>query len=165
MGDRAVGGSQVADELAIRNLLAAVAQRSDSGELADYLDLYTDDAVWEMPDNPQVGVGASRRAGRSAIAAGVEERRALGVQGPGSATIHVVTTSVVRFRDDDRADVSSYWLYYADAATTPVLRSLGQYEDVVRRTGAGWRLAHRRITTGGPAIPGVTGPRADEGDR
>ena len=145
---------RAADELQIRNLLASVAQLTDYGELEDYLDLYTEDGVWEMPDNTQVGVGASRRSGLEAIAAGVRERRAKGLQGPGSATIHVVTTTTVQFVGPATAVTSSFWMYYSKTDSVPVLQSIGHYEDTVRRTSRGWKLGHRRITAGGAPAAG-----------
>jgi 3-phenylpropionate/cinnamic acid dioxygenase small subunit len=140
----------VTDELAIRDLLARVAQTCDFGTLDDYLGLFTEDATLDMPDNPQVGVLASRREGRPALAVGVRERRALGVQGPGTATIHVVTTVTVERTGADTASASSYWMYYARCDGTPELRSIGHYADDVRRTDDGWRIARRRITVGPP---------------
>lgn len=137
----------VADELAIRNLIAAVAQLADAGAVDDYLALFTDDAVWEMPDNPTVGVGASRRTGRDEIRAGVVERRDAGVQGPGSHARHVITTVRVAV-DGDTATGQIYWLFYGDTATAPVLRSMGQYDDTYRRGRNGWQLARRSIVIG-----------------
>jgi uncharacterized protein (TIGR02246 family) len=141
----------VSDELAIRDLLARVAQTCDSGTLEEYLSLFTEDASFDMPDNPQVGIRASRRAGRPELAAGVRERRALGVQGPGTATIHVVTTVTVERTGADTASASSYWMYYVRCDGAPELRSMGHYADDVRRTDDGWRIARRRITVGPPA--------------
>lgn len=143
------------DELAIRNLLATVAQLTDYGELDDYLDLYTEDGVWELPTaNAQVGIGATRLQGRRELREGVEERRAKGVQGPGTNTIHVITTTALHFQGPDVAIASSFWMYFAQTDQAPVLRSIGHYEDLVRRTVAGWKLAHRRVTPGGPPSRG-----------
>jgi uncharacterized protein (TIGR02246 family) len=147
------------DEFEIRNLLARVAQLCDGGDIEDYLDLFTEDAVWEMPDNPQVGVGASVRRGRSSIAEGVRERRAMGIQGPGSATIHVITTIAVQVAGPDSAVSSAYWMYYSRLDKAPHLQSVGHYEDSLRRTPSGWKVARRRITVGGPPhiAPGPAG--------
>lgn len=151
------------DELAIRNLVARVSQLTDYGEIDDYLDLYTDDGVWELPvPNVQAGVAATRRQGRDAIRDGVLERRHAGVQGPGTHTMHVVSTTVVEFREEEVAVASSYFRYYSATNTAPVLRSVGHYEDLVRRTPDGWKLARRRLTTGGPP-PGGWRPSPDPG--
>jgi len=88
-----------------------------------------------------------RRTGRADIGAGVEERRRAGVQGPGSHTLHVITTMRVEI-DGDVATAHSYWQYYADTATDPVLRGVGQYHDTIRRTPEGWKVARRTVVTG-----------------
>jgi 3-phenylpropionate/cinnamic acid dioxygenase small subunit len=137
-----------ADELEIRNLLAALAQLADHGELEEYLALFDPDAVWVVPAVPQTGVAAAELRGVDAIADGVRQRRAAGVQGPGTDTAHVVTTTVVRFEGDDRAVARSTWLYLADTSTAPRLASVGRYTDTFTRTPAGWRLARREIALG-----------------
>jgi 3-phenylpropionate/cinnamic acid dioxygenase small subunit len=136
------------DELEIRNLVAALAQEADTGTVDDYVALFLEDAVWDMPANPVVGVPASKRVGRDDIRAGVVERRAAGLQGPGSGALHVIATVRVFVGSGDEATGRAYWLFYGDTASTPVLRSMGQYHDTYRRTGAGWRLAQRSIVIG-----------------
>lgn len=137
-----------AAELEIRNVIAALAQFADTGTVDEYVALFTDDAMWEMPANPANDVPASNRTGRAEIAAGVRDRRAAGVQGPGSATRHVISTVRVMLRSADVADAQAYFQYFADTTTTPRLLSVGHYEDVFRRTPEGWRLARRRIVLG-----------------
>jgi 3-phenylpropionate/cinnamic acid dioxygenase small subunit len=104
--------------------------------------------VWEMPDNPNTGLAGSARRGHDDIAAGVRERRGLGVQGPGSETMHVITTISVEVHDDDTATARSYFLYYATTATAPTLLTMGRYHDTMRRTAAGWKLARRTVLYG-----------------
>ena len=134
--------------LDVLDVLAQLARRCDYGTIDDYLALVAEDGTWEMPDNPQVGVAASQRVGRAAIRAGVEERRAGGFQGPGTNTLHVIGSVAVDVHGPAEARARTYWLYYADTATAPVLRSVGQYDDEFARTAAGWRLRHRRISVG-----------------
>ena len=135
------------DDAQIRNLVAGLAQTADSGEVASYVSLYTEDAVWEMPGNPLVGLAADRRTGRDDIAAGVMDRRDAGVQGPGSHTLHVITTLRVEIAGDI-ATARSYWQYYSDTASGPTLRGIGQYRDIIRRTPEGWKVAQRTVITG-----------------
>lgn len=130
----------VADELAIRNVLALVARHADDGPLSTYGALFTEEARWEM-------LGAPVRVGRAAIVGAGAERRAAGVTGPGSGSRHLVGTISVRVDGDD-AVAESYWQFYVDTATSPTLRSMGHYLDTFRRTADGWRLDHRRITVG-----------------
>ena len=127
------------DELAVRNLVARVAQYADGPEVDAYVALFTPDAVWDMP-------GAPRR-GHAAIRAGSEERRAAGQIGSGSNTRHVVSTVAVRVHED-YAVADSVWQFYVDTASTPRLQLMGTYHDECRRIGHEWKLAHRQITIG-----------------
>jgi uncharacterized protein (TIGR02246 family) len=130
----------VADELAIRNVLARIAQYADSGSLDDYAALFTEDARWEMPPE------AVKRS-RAEIRAAAEHRRADGATGPGSHARHLIGTIAVTV-DGDLAVAESYWQFYVNTDDKPELRSMGAYRDTFRRDPAGWRLARRRITTG-----------------
>ena len=138
----------VAAELEIRNVLAALALLADMGTVEEYVQLYTADAVWEMPANPNNGLPASRRVGRDEIAAGVHERRAAGAQGPGSRTRHVITNLHVMVDNAEQASAQAYFLYYSDVTAAPTLASIGHYSDTFRRTAEGWRLARRQIVIG-----------------
>jgi ketosteroid isomerase-like protein len=138
-----------ADELEIRNVLARLAQFADSGETDAYVALLTEDVVWAMPANPTIGLAASERRGREEIGRGQRERMAAGHQGPGSNTMHVVTTIAVDVAaDGDQAVSESYFQYWGDTATAPEIRNMGRYRDEFRRTGDGWKLARRSIGFG-----------------
>jgi 3-phenylpropionate/cinnamic acid dioxygenase small subunit len=132
----------------IRTVLARIAQLADGGDLDEYLSLFTEDAVWAMPDNPSVGMAANEKRGHAEIRTGAEDRRASGLQGPGTQSRHVLTTVAVDVQSDDRANVRSYFLFVVDTTTTPSIRTMGQYDDVLVRTDDGWKLAHRTITVG-----------------
>lgn len=138
----------VASELEIRNVLAKLAHLADTGDTAAYVDLLTDDVVWDVPANPATGLAASRRAGRDDVAAGQRERIAAGLQGPGSGTLHLVTTIAVDVHGDDDAVASSYFVFLRSTAAVPTIAAAGRYDDALRRTDAGWKLAHRTITFG-----------------
>lgn len=139
--------AQLADQLAIRDLIARVAQLADSGTLDEYAACFTDDAVWQPPAAAAVPLHGGTRTGIADILAGVTERRADGVQGPGTHTQHVVSTISVVLEGPDRARSRSYWRYYAGTDQTPRLLSVGRYDDEFARTGQGWRVASRRITS------------------
>ena len=133
----------------IRTLIAKLAQLADVGQVDDYVALFMPDAVWAMPAIPQSGLAPSERRGIDEIAAGVRERRAAGVQGPGTNTAHVVTTISVDMDGDDAAVATSTWMFIADTASpAPRLQGFGRYRDTVVRTGGGWKLARREITLG-----------------
>ena len=130
----------VRDELDIRNIVARIAHYSDMGGLDDYGRLFAEDASWEMPPAPP-------KRGRSEIQEAGAARRAEGLTGPGSQTRHVVTTVAVTV-DGDAAVADSYWQFYNDTATAPVLSMMGHYRDTFRREPDGWRLVERLITNG-----------------
>jgi 3-phenylpropionate/cinnamic acid dioxygenase small subunit len=137
------------DELEIRNVLARLAQLADKGETDAYVALLTDDVVWAMPENQALGLPASERHGRDEIARGQRERMAAGHQGPGSNTMHVITTvSVDASNEGDTAVAESCFQFWVDTATAPVVRNLGRYRDELRRTADGWQLARRSISFG-----------------
>ena len=136
---------RMAAELEVRNLLARVQHMVDRGTLEEYLALFTDDAVWTNPGDPSRATPADERAGKAAIRAGVEERRAAGIQGPGTHSQHVNGTLAIRFEDDDRAVVDSYFQYYTGIGSAPTLAVVGRYEHTVVRTPQGWKIARRDI--------------------
>jgi 3-phenylpropionate/cinnamic acid dioxygenase small subunit len=128
---------QLIDESEIRNLLSQIAQLSDEGTLEDYIACFTEDAVWG-------GSGFPERKGHDEILAGARERRASGISGPGSNTRHLISTS--RFEvDGDTARARSVFLFYRDTLGSPVLDVMGVWEDDLRRTQTGWKLARRTI--------------------
>lgn len=134
--------------LEVHHALARLAHLADDGELSDYLDMYTRDAVWETPAVESTETKADRRSGRSDIGEGASARRASGIQGPGSATRHVVHTVDVTVGPEGTATSVSYWSFYQKTTSTPVLAGIGRYDDTWRLTGTGWKLVHRRITLG-----------------
>jgi hypothetical protein len=140
MGD---GGS---DEAVITSLIAQVQHMVDFGTLEEYLSLFTEDAVWVLPPHPGTGAPGDERRGLDDIRAGVEERRAAGVQGPGTHTRHLNTTTSVAMDGPDAAWVTSCFLYFTDTLSQPTLRLLGTYRHQVRRTDAGWKVARREIS-------------------
>jgi uncharacterized protein (TIGR02246 family) len=132
--------AQTAAELKIRNLIARIALLADQGDLDEYVDQFTEDAVWAFPGGP--------RHGREDIRSGAEERRAGGVTGPGSNTRHVITTVSVQLEGEDAAAADSYFLFYQHTTMAPTLFNMGHYHDTFAREGDVWRLARRDITLG-----------------
>ena len=135
---------RIQDELDIRALLAELAFQADDGELDTYLDLFTEDAVWEMPANAAAGVPAARLEGRADISASVQQRRAIGVQGPGTGAMHHLTTMRIHVHGDE----GSGYVYYQFIGLVdgrPALRTVGRYHDTYRRTADGWKLSARTV--------------------
>ena len=128
-----------ADDAAIRNLIARIAHLADTGDIEEYVNCFTVDACWDMPE-------ASAR-GHVEIRRGSAARRAAGKTGPGSATRHAVDTIAVDV-DGARARATSYFQFFVATQTAPQLQLMGQYDDEFVRMPEGWRVAHRRITLG-----------------
>jgi 3-phenylpropionate/cinnamic acid dioxygenase small subunit len=130
---------RVADELEIRNLVARLAQLADDGDLDDYIQLFTHDAVWDG------GTILGTKQGHAELLAAARERRASGAAGPGTNSRHVITTSVVDVAGD-RATGRAVFHYYVKTDGAPELALMGVYDDEFVRTDRGWRLARRKIT-------------------
>ena len=145
---RSMDVERIAAELDIRNVIARLAQLADSGGLDEYLSLLTNDVVWAMPASPHVGLAASERRGHDEIAAGARARVADGLQGPGTDTMHTVTTTTVRVASDDEAIARSSFIFWVNISTEPAAKSIGRYDDTFTRTSDGWKLSHRSITFG-----------------
>jgi len=133
----------LADELAIRNLIARLAQFADMAPidgLDDYIACFTDDASWEMGDIVNQG--------RERLLEAARERRRAGQQGPGTNSRHVITTMAVSADGSDTATSDCYFLAYGDTTTSPNVKLMGHYHDTFRRTPDGWKLARRQISVG-----------------
>ena len=132
--------SDVADQHAIRNNLSRLALLADGGDLDVYVDLFTPDAVWDMP-------GAPPKQGHADIRAGAIERRSSGMTGPGSNTRHLISTAAVEI-DGDEARSESIFQFWVDTTNEPRVQLMGHYADRWVRAAGGWKLAHRKITFG-----------------
>jgi 3-phenylpropionate/cinnamic acid dioxygenase small subunit len=131
---------KLAAELEIRNLISRLAILADQGDLDEYIEQFTVDAVWAFPE--------AERRGRADIRAGAEERRAGGTTGPGTDTRHVITTVTVVVDEAGTATADSYFLFFQSTTTSPVLFNMGWYHDAFAREDDRWRLARRDITIG-----------------
>jgi 3-phenylpropionate/cinnamic acid dioxygenase small subunit len=142
---------RIADELEIRNLIARLTLLADTAsddELDSYISLFAEDATWVVLAGGN-GLGAQERRGHEEILEGVRERRAAGVQGPGTNTRHAVHTLMVEFESADKALARCYWTYHTDTASSaPLLSLMGEYRNTVVRTPDGWKLARRELITG-----------------
>jgi len=124
-------------ELGIRNVVGRLAHLADRGDVEEYVTLFTDDAVW---DHPVLGA----RTGRDDILAGARERRAGMDPAVGSPYRHVITTQWVRIDDQDHGFSQAYWMVVH--ATRPATVGItGRYDDELRRTPDGWKMARRTI--------------------
>jgi 3-phenylpropionate/cinnamic acid dioxygenase small subunit len=138
---------RVADELAIRNILARLAHLADEGDLNEYISLFAEDASWGFIAPPGEAPKIAPKKGRADILAGAQERRRAGTQGPGTHTRHVLSTSWVRV-EGDTATSGSHMIFYRNCATAPEVVNLTVYADRFVRKADGWKLADRQIRLG-----------------
>ncbi|WP_051191724.1 nuclear transport factor 2 family protein [Microbacterium luticocti] len=134
----------VADRVEITMLIARIAHLADEGNPVDYAGCFTVDAVWDLADATGLPMGTERIVGRAAIHSGVQERREAGIQGPGSHTIHDVSSIDVHV-EGPTAHARSIFRYYRHVDATPQLVSIGVYDDDFTLTAEGWLLNHRTI--------------------
>lgn len=140
--------SDLADELQIRNLIARLAHTADTASTdalsADYLNCFTDDATFELRTSGGVGgTVAGVMRGKAEILAAALDRRRIGLQGPGTHTMHVVTSTVVQVNGDE-ANAQSCFMFLGQLNTAPAILVAGLYDDAFRKVQGVWRLACRR---------------------
>jgi ketosteroid isomerase-like protein len=132
--------TNVSAELEIRNIIGRLSQLADRGliaELDDYVDCFTEDGIFETP--------METRTGAKDIREGAAARR--WENGPEVQTRHIVGSTDIRFTGPDDAIVESNFVFGGPGPDgRPGVLLVGHYDDVFRRTDAGWRLAHRRIS-------------------
>lgn len=137
----------IGDRQDIAMLLARIAHLADTGDPDDYIACFTHDAVWDLTDATDLPMDVQTIEGREALLAGVHERRAAGIQGPGTHTRHDVSSIAVTV-DGDRATAHSYFRYYRGTDGIPTLAAMGSYTDAFVRDAGVWRLRRRTISRG-----------------
>ncbi len=137
----------VDDMIEIQQLLHRVASTADLAvDLAEYENLLTDDVVFIFDPVPSIGLEAVSYSGRASAIEGVRSRRAAGVQGPGSGTMHIVNDIVVMPTSADSASVTAAWQYLATGTSGPEIAAFGTYRNRVRRTANRWLLERREVS-------------------
>ena len=119
------------DRLAIYELIALHGHLMDAGEFHRLAELFTDDFVYDVE-----ALGYGRIQGVQAL---VETATALGDRNP--LGHHVTNSLVIAEEDDGGVRVRSKGIGIGtDGSSGTVI-----YEDVVRRTASGWRIALRAV--------------------
>jgi hypothetical protein len=144
---------KLADEAAIRNLVARLAHLADHApDLVEYLTLWTDDGVYDVREPIGWKPGDPSQA---KVVRGIKEMeqdrvmlRRTGFQGPGTDVWHANTTLWIKVNDDGTAEAESYWLLLHGHGK-PELFRLGRYQDKFRKTADGWKICLRVITPNG----------------
>jgi hypothetical protein len=141
-------GRRVADELAIRNLIAKISMAADTAEdLTEYASLFSEDAHWEVV--PEKGQTASFApiTGRKNILAAALQRRKDRLSGPGTHSYHNLVMTQVTLQGD-RASASSHLLFIKNANIKPSVEMFKIYKDQFTRETEGWKLNSRYILPG-----------------
>ena len=115
---------KIADELAIRALFDEYCLRLEISDFEEWLDLFTDDAIYEV----------FRRELK-----GRDEIRAMLSQAPHG--VHIGGAARIELDGDTAETVQNYQFVGEDPATSNV----GWYYRTVVRTDAGWKIAHTRV--------------------
>jgi hypothetical protein len=129
----------LADELAIRSVVARLAHLADYGDVDEYLGLYAEGAVWQRPSQQE------RFQGEAELRAIVLKRRKELIQGPDVDSAHCNTTLWVELHGDGTATAHSYFIFICDGRTAPTVRSTGRYEDRFIKVDGTWKLASRTV--------------------
>jgi hypothetical protein len=117
------------------------------GIYADQLDtakfgaLFVEDAWIKVPEQPVF-------RGRAAVAAGIDQMRALGLM-----YRHVMTNNVVDAIDETHAEGLCYLMAFNSAATPDAVgarpmemaTTIGEYKDTFVKTAEGWRFQSREL--------------------
>ena len=117
----------------IRQLLVRNFQLGDKNRMAEWVDTYTDDAVFRSP--------VLNLTGRDELTAEGSKLRA---QVPARHWVGNMLIDV----DGDEATASSYLVVTA-ASLPPTLMASGELEDRLRRVDGRWRIAERTMTLDG----------------
>jgi ketosteroid isomerase-like protein len=134
-------------ERAVRQLVDKDAIRTVLYDYAYYLDMnLTDELAGLFTDDCFIAYGPGFGAD------GIEEYRKT-LEGVGTfftATSHHVSNVKVEFTDDDTAEVrSAVYAWHRYQRERPDGHVMGQYHDVLVRTGAGWRFKRRELKHAG----------------
>ena len=125
--------SRVADELAIRRLLATYCHSCDDGRFAELLELFAADASFVHGDTTCTGHAALR---------GFFEER----QGKAEQRGRHLTANMVLDVHGDRAHALSDFVYLNSVEGTVTIARAGRYRDeLIRMNDGQWRFVRREV--------------------
>jgi 3-phenylpropionate/cinnamic acid dioxygenase small subunit len=159
----------------IEQLLYYEARLLDEGRRQEWLELFTDDAIYRMPVRETVQ--GARRGGSNQVVIDdemafdyiYEDKRGLTVRAdrldtghahveqPAAITVRLITNVEVEPLDDgDVLARSNFWvsqMRYERATTAPEDQLGGKRQDIMRREGETWKIARRTVVLAQPLIP------------
>jgi hypothetical protein len=154
---------EVADRLAVCDLVHLYASAVDDRRFADVAELFTETAELRLPDPPRSLEPVHRHHGRDGV------RAAMSALARVTRTEHAIVGEVyARGAEADYAlgritCVAHHWTVTGDSATDVVWHL--RYDDEYMRTGQGWRIHGRALTINAIETPAVrrvrAQPRAD----
>lgn len=132
---------ELKDRMAIGDLLAACTQAGDARKADAYAECFAEDGVLQL-DQAYAGRETIRAWMKGPSVIPPPKERA-GEAKPAGFISHHLTTSKVDLLGDGTAKARTYWLVTSAAG----LDHNGYYDDLLRKEGGAWRLAHRRPRT------------------
>ena len=136
--------SELETHEAIRRLVAIYAQLIDSRRLAEWGELFTEDAVFQV-------WGQSWR-GRAAIVAGI------GGMQPEFPGKHISLIPVIDLKPADRALAWTDLSAFAGGKDGVSIATIGRYHDELVKQGGRWRFARRVVVMAGESLPDGVAP-------
>ncbi|RYD93728.1 MAG: nuclear transport factor 2 family protein [Sphingomonadales bacterium] len=139
-------GWMTIDELlareSIRHLIATYNIAGDAMRPEDLAAVFADDAIYEFNGfSPVPGFHFEGRAAIREASAGWRKRETPAKPSKLSFVRHNITTCRIELTAPDTATARTYWMVMTDIGPD----HSGTYNDVFRREGDGWRIAHRKI--------------------
>lgn len=124
---------------AIRRLMAIYAQLLDAKRIAEWGQLFAEDAIFQ--------VWGQTWRGRAAIEAGI------GGMQPELPGKHIILTPVIEFEGRDRARAWTDLSALATSESGISIATIGRYHDELVRENGRWRFARRVVVMAGEALP------------
>lgn len=132
------------DLLAIQQLLQTYARLNDDARWHELAALFTDDAQFVRPTDPQRPI-----VGRAQILQSFLARPA------GARRRHLVANPRIEFVDDDTAHATCYSVLLTAQGADGGTVTVGGFDDVLTRTADGWRFRSRTGSTFFDPVPFV----------
>jgi hypothetical protein len=130
---------RLADKLAILEAVAAVAATMDAQDAAGWVNLFTEDAVWEAFRGTDMATPFVRAVGRDGLLAFSAQ-----MQGT-NRHCYLGTVFLSLTAETAHAQTPHITVQRRTAEAAPQVIASGTNADEWRKTAAGWRLAHRTI--------------------
>ena len=127
--------SGLEDKDAIRELLARYCFLLDSFRLSEFAALFTADGEWISRNGTAVGPEAIEKLLRGLVPE----------PAPGQRRKHFTANIIIDLAGDSATVVSNF-LVVRDSEAGPAISVAGTYDDIVVRTGEGWKFKSRRLS-------------------